>query len=109
VCGNIDKWLNSTSGQFLLNTPAPILWLQEPVYVPVSIGSVWATGTAHDYGADIVLAVPKREDLIITAENIVDDVECVEWLFFKKITGTLVCFTKFLSGKFCPFFKVYFS
>ena len=102
---NIDKRLNSTSGQFLLNTPAPRLLLQEPVYVPMSIVKVGATGTAHNYCTESGLAVPKREDLIITAETTVHDFEYGEWPFFKKIARIFVCFTKLLSGKLCPYFK----
>jgi hypothetical protein len=40
---------------------------------------------SHNYCTDSVLALPKREVLIIIAENIVYDVEYIEWSFFKKI------------------------
>lgn len=97
---NIDKRLNNTRGQFLINTPAPRLWLKEQVYVPVSIGRVWSTGTAHNYCTDSLLAFPKMEDLIITAENIVHDVECVEWPFFKKIARIFYFLQNFWAENF---------
>jgi hypothetical protein len=49
----------------------------------------------------IVLTVYWRflrgKHLIITAENIVYDVDYVEWAFFNKIAKIFVCFTKLLS------------